>query len=281
MARLTQDELARMLPEKRKDYEKRLKKVKRNRAIFAGFVSVLIIVVTVLVLSLTAFFNIDTITVNGTSRYDTQQIIAASGVEKGKNLFLTSTIMAQEKISSQLTYVSEVTVTRKLPSTIVIDIVGANAEYCYRTSGGYALTDSHNRVLEIVNPDAVPKTAAKIKTNGTFIAVTGEEISFNKDAAEEKVEADKNELDLLKKVISAIDESGLNDVTEINITAPSSIYVTYQSRFRLNLGNSLELTYKLKSAVEIIAQEDEISTTTSGEINLTNPGSAYVSPDEN
>lgn len=280
MAGLTQEELAKMLPERRKAYEKRRKKVQRNRMIFASSASILILLLTVIVLSLTVFFKIDTITVNGTSRYETEQIISVSGIQKGKNLFLSSVNKAQENISSQLTYLSEVTVTRKLPSTIVIDVVGSNADFCYQTSGGYALTDFKSRVLEIVNADAVPKTAAAMRTNGTFVAVVGEKITVDENKAQEQQEADKKELELLDSVLSAVRESGIKDITEINITTPTSIYVMYQNRFKLNLGNSLELPYKLKSAVQIIAQEDEISTSTSGEINLDNPGSAYVSPDE-
>ncbi len=280
MAGLTQEELAKMLPERRRAYEKRRKKVQRNRIIFTSFVSILILLLTVLVLSLTVFFKIDTITVNGTSRYETDQIIAVSGIQKGKNLFLSGVGKAQENISSQLTYLSEVKVTRKLPSTIVIEVVGSNADFCYQTSGGYALTDSTGRVLEIVNADAVPKTAASVKTNTTFVAVVGEKIAVDENKEKEHKEADKKELELINTVLSAIRESGIKDITEINVTTPTSIYVVYQGRFKLNLGNSLELTYKLKSAVQIIAQEDEISTSTSGEINLDNPGSAYVSPDK-
>ncbi len=279
MAGLTQEELARMLPERRRAYEKRRKKVKRNRIIFASFVSVMIIVLTVLVLSLTVFFKIDTITVNGTSRYDTQQIISVSGIEKGKNLFLAGVGKAQEKLTSELTYLSEVTIIRKLPSTIVIEVVGVDAEYCYSSVSGYALADGKGRVVEIVNADAVPSKSAVIKTNGVFKAVVGEKISVNDDSDDKKKDADKKELELLESVFTSIEKSGIKDITEINIKNPSDIYIVYQDRFRLNLGNSSELTYKLRSAVKIIAQEDEISTTTSGEINLHNPGSAYVSPD--
>ena len=279
MAGLTQEELSKMLPERRKAYEKRRRKVRRNRIIFTSSVSILILLITVIVLSLTVFFKIDTITVNGTSRYDAQQIISVSGIQKGKNLFLSRVGKAQENISTQLTYISQVTVSRKIPSTIVIDVVGANADFCYQTSGGYALTDSESRVLEIVNADAVPKTSALIKTNGTFAAVVGEHVSVDKNKTDEQKEKDEKELEILKKVMLAIDESGIKDITEINIMAPTDIYIVYQNRFRLNLGNTLELTYKLKSAVEIIAQEDEISQSTSGEINLNKPGSAYVSPD--
>ncbi len=278
MARLTQEELERMLPEKRKAYEKRRKKVKRNRMIFASFVSILIVLTTVLVLSLTVFFNIDTVTVNGTSRYDTEQIIQVSGVVKGENLFLTSVEKASKNITEQLPYISEAKVTRKLPSTILIEIVGTTADFCYKTTGGYALTDSKSKVLEIVNAETVPQDTAVIKSNASFVAAVGQDIAVNDGNNEEQVEKDKKELELLKTVLNSIKESGIQDITEIDITTASDICIIYQNRFALNVGSTTELTYKLKSAVEIIAKEDEIDPTTSGEINLQNPGSAYVSP---
>ena len=44
-------------------------------------------------LSLTVLFKIDTIEVVGETRYDTDQIIALSGIEKGQNLFLCKTCL--------------------------------------------------------------------------------------------------------------------------------------------------------------------------------------------
>ncbi len=280
MAKLTQKELQQMLPEKRRAYEKRRKKVKRNRMIFASFISILIVLITVLVLSLTVFFHIDTITVKGTSRYENEQIIKVSGIEKGDNLFLSHAEKAQEKITEQLPYISKAVVSRQLPSTIVIEITGTSARFCYKTSGGYALTDTDSKVLEVVNADALPQGIAVIKSNTAFVAAVGQHISINNDNKDEQVVKDEKELELLKSVLKAIKESKIQDITEIDITSPSDIYLVYQSRFRLNLGNSSDLTYKLKSAVEIIAKEDAINPTTSGEINLNKPGNAYVSPGE-
>lgn len=276
---LTQRELEKMLPEKRKAYEKRRKKVMRNRAIFASFISFLLVVVTVLVLSLTVFFHIDTITVNGTSRYDNQQIIQASGIVKGNNLFLSSVVKAKENIQTQFPYLSKVSVERKLPATIVINITGAEAEYCYQTSGGYALADSTGRVMEIVNADAVPVETTVIKTNAAFVANVGEKVSVDENKSDELKQEDEKELELLGNILDAMKKSEIADITSVDVTTVSEIKLVYQDRLTLNLGSSLELEYKLKSAVEIIKKEDEISTTTSGEINLSNPGNVYVSPE--
>ena len=269
MSKMTRGELKNMLPEKRRAYEKRRKKVMRNRRIFASFIALTVLLITVIVLSLTVFFNIDSVVVEGTSRYDDQQIIKASGVEKGANLFLTDISSAKAHIEKNLPYISDAKVSRKLPSSIVISVESAEAEYCFETKSGMALADGNGKVLEIVSEDAVPEGAALIKTKSVLFGEIGQK--FEAD--------DKDDLELLNTVFTSISDSGIKDITQIDVSVPASIYLTYQNRFRLNIGTTNELTYKLKSAVEIIKKEDEINTSTSGEIFLSNPGSAYVTLD--
>ena len=269
MSKMTRGELKNMLPEKRRAYEKRRKKVMRNRRIFASFIAITVLLITVLVLSLTVFFKIDSVVIEGTSRYNEQQIIDASGVEKGANLFLTDVSSAKKHIEKNLPYILTAKVSRKLPSSIVITVEGSEAAYCFETKSGMALADSNGKVLELVAEDAVPENAALIKTKSVLFGEIGQK--FEAD--------DESDMELLKNVFTSISDSGIKDITEIDVSVPASIYLTYQNRFRLNIGTTNDLTYKLKSAVEIIKKEDEINPSTSGEIFLSNPGNAYVTPD--
>ena len=270
MAKLTQEELRRMMPERRRAYEKRRRQVQRNRRIFASFVLLTVVLISVVILSLTVFFKIDTIKVKGDSRYDTSQIIEASGIVKGKNLFLISVSSSQESITEKLPYISKAVITRRLPSSVIIEIESTDAVFCFNTGSGYALTDPDGKVLELVSEDKIPENAAVINASGAYFAETGQTIKAD----------DEDEWTLLKTVFSAVKESGIKDVTEINVVSQSNIYLVYQNRFNLKLGTTNELVYKLKSAVEIIKKEDEINPTTKGDIFLSNPGNAYVSPED-
>ena len=270
MAKLTQEELRRMMPERRRAYEKRRRQVQRNRRIFASFVLLTVVLISVVILSLTVFFKIDTIKVKGDSRYDTSQIIEASGIVKGKNLFLISVSSSQESITEKLPYISKAVITRRLPSSVIIEIESTDAVFCFNTGSGYALTDPDGKVLELVSEDKIPENAAVINASGAYFAETGQTIKAD----------DEDEWTLLKTVFSAVKESGIKDVTEINVVSQSNIYLVYQNRFNLKLGTTNELIYKLKSAVEIIKKEDEINPTTKGDIFLSNPGNAYVSPED-
>ena len=270
MAKLTQEELRRMMPERRRAYEKRRRQVQRNRRIFASFVLLTVVLISVVILSLTVFFKIDTIKVKGDSRYDTSQIIEASGIAKGKNLFLISVSSSQESITEKLPYISKAVITRRLPSSVIIEIESTDAVFCFNTGSGYALTDADGKVLELVSEDKIPENAAVINASGAYFAETGQTIKAD----------DEDEWTLLKTVFSAVKESGIKDITEINVVSQSNIYLVYQNRFNLKLGTTNELVYKLKSAVEIIKKEDEINPTTKGDIFLSNPGNAYVSPED-
>ncbi len=279
MAKLTQDELKKMMPERRKAYEKRKKRVERNRKILALLSCTAIILITALVLSLTVFFKINTITVKGESIYKENQIINASGVAKGGNLFLCDLQRASEGICKNLPYIAKAEVKRKIPSTVIIEISASKAYIAVETSSGTALADRDGKVLEFVSGDSVSKKTARLKAGTAFAASIGESI-FDSNSDEKSGKTQKKKAEVLEKIFDAVEKSGLKEITEIDIKSTSNIYITYQNRLKLNIGSVNDIEYKLKSAVEIIKKEDEINPNEKGEIFLANPENIYVTPDK-
>ena len=280
MAKLSQDELKSMLPERRRAYEQRRRKVQRNRRIFAACVTLFFALIAVIVLSLTVFFKIDTITVMGDSIYEESAIIEESGIKKGKNLFLCNIEKASSSIQKNLPYISSATVKRKLPSTVIIEINGTQAAYYFKCGKGTAVTDKSLKVVEITSEDKVQPGLACVVTNNVLSADIGENII--KSNSDNDTQADvKKETELLKTVFDSIDESGIKHLTEINVTSQGNIYFVYQNRLKLNLGTTEKLTYKLKSAIEIIKQEDELNPSEKGDIFLNDTKNIYVSSEKN
>ena len=66
--------------------------------------SVLVICAAV-VMALTLFFRVDTIRVTGTERYTEDEVIEASGIQLGDNLFLLNKYEAARSIAEQLPYI--------------------------------------------------------------------------------------------------------------------------------------------------------------------------------
>ena len=82
-----------------------------------------IALVIFVILSLTVFFNIETADIIGSSIYSADEIIAASGIKGGDNMIRKNMSKAEKNIVSQLTYIEEAHITRKLPSSLEILIV--------------------------------------------------------------------------------------------------------------------------------------------------------------
>ena len=73
-------------------------------------------------LGATVFFQVETIAVTGNSRYTQDEIIAASGVQVGDNLFRMNKKQISQEILHQLPYVESVSILRGLPSTITFQV---------------------------------------------------------------------------------------------------------------------------------------------------------------
>lgn len=78
--------------------------------------------VAALTFGATVFFQVETLAVTGNSRYTQEEIIAASGVQTGDNLFRLSKRQISEQILHQLPYVESVSILRGLPSTLTFQV---------------------------------------------------------------------------------------------------------------------------------------------------------------
>ena len=113
-----------------------------------GVISALLILAAV-VGGCIVFFRVDTINVQGNSRYTQEEIVAASGIERGDNMFLINKFQVIDQMISQLTYLDDVTIRRGLPSTLNVTVTectvagavrnGENGEWWLVSSGGKLL----------------------------------------------------------------------------------------------------------------------------------------------
>ena len=98
---------------------------RRRRRGSLGFLYKLLsvaVICTAIVLALTLFFRVETITVSGQRRYTEDQIREASGVESGDNLYLLNKHEVAARITQALPYVESIRINRKLPDTLRIEV---------------------------------------------------------------------------------------------------------------------------------------------------------------
>ena len=102
---------------------------RRGRGRFGPRFQLLCAVAVVLALTVgaTVFFRVETVVVTGNSRYTQEEIVAVSGIEIEDNLYAMNKFQIQQQIREQLPYISEVSIQRSLPSTILIHVVECQA----------------------------------------------------------------------------------------------------------------------------------------------------------
>ena len=267
MKKLTARQIASMTPEARERYEKKLKIVTRNRRILFGTVAVVVVAAVFAVLSLTVLFNVSEVKVAKAGKhYQPEQIIEAADVDVGDNMVATNWDRVKEKVEQKLPYVLSLEIKKTVSGKITFSVVDDTATLVFKTSKGYALADANCKVLEIVKEKPKNKGLTLLTVKNRINADPGETISF----------ADDGESILYDTIRTAIKNSGIGSITGIDISDPENIYLEYQSRYRLYLGNSEDIEYKLREAKKIIAEEDENDPNQIGEINLSILKKVYV-----
>lgn len=248
--------------EKRQLDNKKRKKRNTLRKIIIWFVALLVFAVVGTVLSLTVFFQIDTINVKGNEIYTKDEIIAQCPISIGENLFLSDTEEAKQKLETNLPYIYNAQITRKLPYTIEIKITEATPKYSIKQDKKYILLDDNFKVLETEAKKAsgILITKAQIKT-----ANPGNTIEFkNADTGE-----------CLKKLADVIKNNDFKEITSIYSNGTKDNYVVYENRIEFKLGSCDDLESKIYQGLAACEKLNESNPNASGIMNITGGKSLY------
>lgn len=218
------------------------------------FLLMLLIVATGITLSLTVFFHIQTIDVEGICIYENEKIIEVAGIEIGQNLFLCDTDKAEKQLETQLPYIENAEVTRRLPTGINIFVEEAVLAGQVCLDSGYALISETGKVLEIL-PE---------RRDGLLV-IYGLEVAQAVEGGKLDLirEQDKQSLFDLQK---ALLHNGIEKINHIEFVGSSEVFVLYDSRIRIKIGTPTALNYKLEFAKRIL--EEKIGAHEKGTLDL-------------
>lgn len=241
-------------------------------------ITVFVLIIATVVLSAAAliFFRVEKYHVEGVSPYTRDQIIEASGIQTGKSLIFADLDEAAASIEKKLPYTGSVKLSRKFPNTLVIKYDEYKETYAVPVSmAGYVLLGNDFKVLSY--SAELPEGVTLINGASPTAPVVGEKIKFT-DAAQET--GDTTEIadptgDILARIASALEDNSFEDISAIDVTSRSNIYLIYQRRIVLKLGNPSSLDSKLALAKKVLQEEDSIAPDQSGVVNLTVVKQAY------
>lgn len=247
----------------------RRKKRRRKRSYFLYYLMLFLFIAIVgCVLSVTVFFNIQTIHVEGSTKYNADEVIQAGEVAQGDNLFRINTGKIASLIRNKLVYVDSVKVIRDFPDALSVQITEA-APYAsiQNESGTYTVLSAGGRVLETASPQKAENT----------IEVTG--ITLQKYEQGDFISDEQNEnYAALVQIYQNCTELGLNQITRLEFRSQIDIRVFYGDRIRIDLGSISDLNYKLTFAREIIT--NRLGEEEKGVIDAKQSGTIYFRPTE-
>ena len=221
-------------------------------------------VVLAIVMGLSVFFKVKTITVTGAETYSPWAVREASGISEGDKLLTFSKIRAASQIMANLPYVKGVRIGIKLPDTVNIMIEEESVVYAIKSSDGqWWMMDSDGRVVEQANN-------AKAATATQVLGVTLEAPAVNqKGIATEATPSETNELGELipvtttgaqrltaaLQILKALEDNDIvGEAASVDVTSTEDIILWYGTRYQVNLGDTSRLDYKVDCMNDAILQ---------------------------
>ncbi|MCI8360841.1 MAG: FtsQ-type POTRA domain-containing protein [Clostridiales bacterium] len=197
---------------------------------------------TLTVLSLTVFFPVTDIQVTGETRYAASQILEVSALQTGDNLLLADTANAADRIRKQLPYIGKVTVSRRLPGTLVIQVAESAPTRALEREEGYLLLNEENKVVD----EAADKPAGLLLIRGmeTEPYEKGRVIAFSNTQQEELLDSLLERLQRQSLPVTLLD---LSDIVQIRFVLDNRILIKFGAATDLDkkLGHMLATCQQL------------------------------------
>lgn len=243
-------------------------KVRRRRTLIWYACTIAVLLIVCCILSVTLFFKIDNIVIDGKTRYDNNEILKYCGVETGQNLILCDTETGVREIQEKFPYIGTVDIERKLFNTVIVHVKEAEPASIIESKGNYIILSAEGKILEIADEkkyDVPILKGAKVKDAKLSSTVKYEDDSLQK---------------IIQEVIEAINDHGIENVKEIDISNPANIRFTYSDKITVLIGTPENIDYKLKTAVLIIEKNLDDNAEGTLDVSLCNPdgGKSYFSP---
>ena len=218
---------------------------KRRRSSLGLFVRLLLIF-TILFIAIFAFFRANHIDIIGDSRYTDEQVLVAAGLEgTSPHLLWINETEIRANIREALPYVESVSVTRRLPNRVQIEISESRAIAVVESAGNFARLDHRARVLEL--GDGVhPNESGIVRLTGIALLPTAQ-VGNTLPLTDSSIE-----LDTLQEMLTLFQFLGLErHITQIDLSQQSNITFRAGDSLRVYLGDGAIIKGQLEKLPQL------------------------------
>lgn len=225
------------------------RKMKRRRNFLKFILLILLISLGLVFVLKTNFFIIDKIEITGNNKIKREDLIIASSINIGENIFKISIKSGEENIR-KLPYTEEIKIRRKLPKTIIIEIIECKEIAQIKDISSFLIIDNKGKILELKDDE-----------NENLPMIIGLEI-------DNKIQGDNifSEMEFESKVefIKVGHDIGiLNEIKQIDMENIDSINIKTNDDISIAFGNLNNIRYKLNLLYSTLdyVKDEEISCT--------------------
>jgi|GEM_PF-1627121 len=222
---------------------RRHRKRKKRRTSFFYALLVLVVMGLALIMIFSTLFKVDSVVVEGNTRYDQGKIIALSNILLGDNLFNIDTKAAEKNIENDFSYIEDVNISTRLFGTVVIEVVETKIAMAIEYEGQNILLSDKMKVLQVVSEVLAPDIPIVVGISlvnpqeGNTAAVSAEDL----DKAE-----------ILLELIKALDRHEIEHINRIDISNALNIVIEYDNRVVITFGTRSRMEQKVKNMQTII-----------------------------
>ena len=212
-------------------------------------------------------YVIRVIDVSGTEKYAAEEILNASGVETGANLYSFSSRIAENAVTLRYPYVRTLDVSRDPPSTVHLTITEDVAVFYAEIYGEIRALSPTLRVLDRVSAEEIESLGLiRLRVPAVESAMAGRVLTFREARYTRQI----------RETASLILSSPLRDrITSVDLRNPYSVSMVADKRFLLDFGDSTDMGVKMKVAGAVLA-DDLFKTDIKAQIDLSVTSSTSV-----
>ena len=201
---------------------RRNRRKRRNRGRFGALYKLLsaLLIFAAVLTGCVVFFRVDSILVTGQSQYTEEEIIQVAGVKQGDNLFRLNKSYIAEQVITSLPYVDKISISRKLPDTLVLTVTECIPAVTVQVEGETWLLDVKCKLLER-GEAAQGHTVAALYGITPLAPAVGQSLEVD--------EAETQRLESLRGLLSALSAEQMTGSVRgfMDLTADNKIRFSY------------------------------------------------------